>query len=400
MKVLYISYWGISDVLTKATVIPNLHLLRIYASRIYLATIERVEKQDVDLPPGVTHIWFRSFKWLPRYFEKAFDFLFFFCRLFWLVKARQIEIVVCRGSMAAAFGVFLYKTARIRFIVESFEPHSDYMVEANTWSDNGIEFRIQKWVEAQTILHAEHMAPVTHSYARMLGLKGVSPERVTVMPCCVEIEKFQFDEGQRQTIRRRIGIPDDFITGIYVGKFGDIYLKEEAFSVFKKAQEIFDQKFFLIILTPQPIVEIQMYLEAWGYDRRFAYVAFVDHLKVRDYLSASDFAFSLIRPSPSRRYCSPIKNGEYWANGLPVLSTSGIGDDEEIIERNDVGVIMGLSPDGVTGALLKMKTLLTKGRLGQVARIASIARNYRSFDIIRIGYEKIMKSEVTTRKKK
>lgn len=247
MKVLYISYWGINDVLTKATVIPNLHLLSAYATKIYLATIERAEKTNVDLPPGVTHIWFRSFCWLPRYFEKSFDFLFLYCKVLWLVKARQIDIVVCRGSMAAAFGVFLYKTTRTRFIVESFEPHADYMAEAKTWSDMGVEFKIQKWVESQTILHAEHLAPVTHSYARMLGLKGVAPGRITVMPCCVEIEKFQFDEGRRQTIRRELGIPHDVTAGIYVGKFGDIYLKEEAFYVFKKAQETFDYKFFLII---------------------------------------------------------------------------------------------------------------------------------------------------------
>jgi glycosyltransferase involved in cell wall biosynthesis len=42
---------------------------------------------------------------------------------------------------------------------------------------------------------------------------------------------------------------------------------------------------------------------------------------------------------------SPTKIGEYWACGLPVVTTPGVGDTDDLIERFRCGVIVAENTD-------------------------------------------------------
>jgi glycosyltransferase involved in cell wall biosynthesis len=55
-------------------------------------------------------------------------------------------------------------------------------------------------------------------------------------------------------------------------------------------------------------------------------------------LCAADAGISFIRTCYSKRSSSPTKVAEYLAAGLPVVSTRGIGDCDEILERPNLGV--------------------------------------------------------------
>jgi glycosyltransferase involved in cell wall biosynthesis len=47
-----------------------------------------------------------------------------------------------------------------------------------------------------------------------------------------------------------------------------------------------------------------------------------------------------LRPFPSKLACSPIKLGEYLACGLPVVSTSGCGDYDWLIQSEAIGAVV------------------------------------------------------------
>jgi glycosyltransferase involved in cell wall biosynthesis len=57
-------------------------------------------------------------------------------------------------------------------------------------------------------------------------------------------------------------------------------------------------------------------------------------------VAAADVGISFRKGELSKRAASPTKVGEYLAAGLPVVSSAGIGDCDELIERNRVGVIV------------------------------------------------------------
>ncbi len=48
---------------------------------------------------------------------------------------------------------------------------------------------------------------------------------------------------------------------------------------------------------------------------------------------AAQLGLSFVRPCPSKVSSSPTKIGEYLAAGLPVISTAGIGDVDELLDR-------------------------------------------------------------------
>jgi glycosyltransferase involved in cell wall biosynthesis len=389
-RLLYINYWGIDDALTISTVYPNLKIIRPYCSEIYLATVERNGKKRASVPDDIVHVPFYSATWLPRILEKVYDVTFFCFKLFFLVKKRKIDLVICRGSMAAIFGVFLNRTTGLSFMVESFEPHSDYMAEGDTWKKNGLEYRFQKWIEEQSSNRALYVMPVTHNYANFLTEKGVPSERILVMPCCVDIEKFSYNEIARMQIRKKLNIAGTAIVGVYVGKFGDIYLKKEAFTFFKQAYDFFGDSFFLIILSPQDIKEIEANLAVENFPKEKAFVSTVSHDSVPEFLSAADFSFSLVRTSPSRKYCSPVKNGEYWANGLPILLPKGVGDDEMIIRMAKAGgAIFDIDDGTIMPSLSVVKELISYGRLDLARKISPIALQHRNFEIIANGYKEV-----------
>lgn len=392
MRILYISYWGIDDVLTSATVIPNLALLRTYSDTIVLCTVERSPVTSTpQLPPGVIHLPVQNFLRLPRFLRKLTDYVRLYIVLLKIKRRYQITTVICRGAMAGSFGYLLYKRFGLPFYVESFEPHANYMVEGGTWRRNGIEHRIQSFFEKKQIQFATGLMPVTFNYQQELIMThSVSPERVKVMPCCVDTDKFRFSKAARVNVRKRLQISDGTITGIYVGKFGDIYYDNESFEIFKTSFEVFEGNFFLIILSPESREEILLKSEKYGIPASRVFVSKVSHADVPDFLSAADFAFSLIRSTPSRRFCSPIKNGEYWANGLLILLTEGVGDDEHILGINDAGAVINTSVDSVKLGLLHIKKQINeKTREELNKKISTLARQHRNFQIIAKAYRQL-----------
>lgn len=389
VRVLYISYWGAGDALTEATVLPNLAIIRPYTSELYLATIERKKGRMTTLPDWVVHVPFRTLSWLPRFLEKTLDIILFSSRLIALARRRDFDIVICRGSMAAIFAIVLHKVLRLPFLVESFEPHAEYMLEGETWTRQSVEYKFQKWIENRAIKSASFLMPVSYCYADHLVQQGTASERVIVMPCCVDINKFRFDSQARTDIRRQLDIPDETVVGIYVGKFGSLYLKEEAFALFKETNDYFKGSFFLIVLSPLDCREIERSLHLVGFPATRFYAAMVENSAVPSYLSAADFSFSLAKSMPSMRYLSPVKNGEYWANGLPILLSKSVGDDERIIRETKAGAVFDRSHESISSPLAIIQEIMAHGRVALAAKLSGLAVQYRGFGIIEERYKNI-----------
>lgn len=383
-------YWGVNDVLTRATVFPTLDILEEYFDLRVLATIERDSEIEFS-DSGIVHVHIKSLTYLPFFFRKISDYILFFWKLYWTCKNHRIDIVLCRGAMAGFFGFLLKKTLKIDFVTESFEPHAAYMVEGGTWKSMGREYRLQSYFEKKQLEHARFLITVSHLYKRKLEeIDQVPINRLFVIPCCVNEKQFSYSTESGQRIRRELNIDITATVGIYVGKFGDIYYDEESFEIFKHTFTILEDSFYLIILSTDPRDEIFRKLKRHKIPEDRTFVATVPHSAVPDYLSAADFAYSLIRTSPSRKFCSPIKNGEYWANGLPTFITLGIGDDEIIINKNHSGVVLDVAADDLPDQIRTgLDFINQKSREEWNLVIKELAIKYRSYDLAKIGYSKI-----------
>jgi len=276
-------------------------------------------------------------------------------------------------------------------VLDSYEQHAEPMVETGTWKKGGLAHRLLFRLEIKQSLHAKWRIGVVdkmRDYAR--DKYGVSRDNFLVKPACIDFQLFRFHDNAT-IIRTQLGIAADDVVCVCAGKFGGLYLEERAFQVFKDMTQAFNAKLRFILLTSTPRKNIEAYCASVHLDPALVHSLFVPHNKVPEYMNAADFAFSHFKSVESRRYCTPIKNGEYWAMGLPVVILKNISDDSDIITANNAGVVMqGIGKEDGTAAGHAIKRLLDgENREELKKRIRALAQKHRNFTIAEAVYRKI-----------
>lgn len=395
LRLLFLSYWAADDPLTTATVLPHLRLLqaREDVEHICVVTIERdgrpAADYKLDLPFESPKIVFRPLVSRPRGFvllTKTEDFTRFPAELATLAQMQGCNFLLARGAPAGSLAYLVWRRTGLPFSVESFEPHGQYMREAGVWSRFDPRYLLEQYWENKQKKHARFLLPVAENYRQQLISEGVPAERIITVPCSVDLSAFAFDNAQRQAVRQRLGWPEDALVGVYAGKFGGIYYDDDAFALFRQVADFFGPSFRLLLLTPLPAGAVRERLGAAGLLPAQSHVAKVPFAEVPHYLSAADFAFGLHRPTP---FVSPIKHGEYWANGLPILLPDGVGDDSAIMEAEGGGAVFDLSwPDSVAAALVRIAAVLA--RPDYRAAIRGLAVRHRGVDRARAAYAALL----------
>jgi glycosyltransferase involved in cell wall biosynthesis len=390
MNILFLSYWSAEDGLSHATVMPHLKILSNIprVKKVIYCSIERGGQRlnQVALGKKLIHAPLYSGK---TFLHKIKDFTILPKKLSGLAREHATDILICRGAPAGSLGYMVNKQLKIPYVVESFEPHALYMVESGVWYSQGLkQYFQQKWENAQ-LKSARYILTVSHHYTLYLAANGRS-DRILTVPCAVDSKQFAFNAWNRQAMRSELGFSDSSVVAIYVGKFGGLYYDVEAFKIFSKAFQSISN-FKLIILTPDDPEIVTDKLIRTGLSKSDYYVGHVSHEDVPKFLSAADFAFALYKPSPSKRFLSPVKVAEYWANGLPVFLTEGIGDDSNIIQSEGGGVTFRLEDISVMTALKEIeKLIITHDRQSLSGIISKLAVKHRSFNRVREVYEQIL----------
>lgn len=396
MNILYIGYWSVTEGLSEATIKPHLEILANMENinRIVYVSIER-SKEKVKCTwdiPKMEHIPFYSPP-KPFFLDKIYDFTVLPKQLILLCAAQKITKIICRTTLAGAIGYLIWGKTRIPYYVESFEPHADYMLKSEVWTKFDPRYWLQYYFEQKQKLTASGLFPVSENYRRKLNNQEKIRCPIEVIPCSVDINKFQFKKSHRIAIRKHYNLSESVIVGIYVGKFGDIYYDNEAFIFFKSCLNYFDD-FFLFVLTPQDQVLIENKFKQVEYPLEKCWLGKVDHNEVSHYLSASDVAFSLHKTSQCSMAFSPIKNGEYWANGLPILTSEGIGDDSDIIKKEGGGLVVDFEQIMSNEQFMKLFLLI---QVSNNNRNSNLSVNnglvFRGNNIVKLTYKKLINNE-------
>ena len=99
-----------------------------------------------------------------------------------------------------------------------------------------------------------------------------------------------------------------------------------------------------------------------------------------DYIASADVAIMFIMPVFSKIASCPTKFGEYLACGLPVVINSKIGDTQEIIQRNKIGVVINDFSIEEYGRTVKELLYLIEEDSGLRRRCRDVAKQYFSLN--------------------
>lgn len=386
MKVLYLSYWGVNDGLTASVIYPHLDILseNEKVESIYFLTLERGEDESlksIGFNSKVKHIPLRSRNFGMNVFNKINDFILFPREIRKILKKGKIDQAYTHGMVGGSLLHLTCPKLSIPYYVFS-EPHSLFMLESGVWSSKDPRYLFQKKWEDDQIKSAAGLWSVTQNYLDLLEDK-YKVKTARFAPNAVDFERFSFNSYDRDFIRKELGIEADQIVGIYVGKFGGIYLEERAFEIFRRIIDLIPS-FQLIILSPQDEESIKRLANSVGFDTNFI-IRKVTHDEVAKYLSAADFGISVQNPKPSNLFLCPLKNGEYWASGLPIFSIKDVGDDTVKIEADGgLGAVFELNDlNSIDSAVLHIQNVVSNNhdRLNNVA--VQAVQKYKDIQIVR-----------------
>jgi glycosyltransferase involved in cell wall biosynthesis len=266
----------------------------------------------------------------------VFDALAGALRAAWLVRRHGLDAVHARNHVPAATALIVRRLTGCRLIFDLRGLMAEEYVDAGRWKHGGAPYRITRRIQRAAIDHCAAMVMLTGRVRQHL-FGTAPPSWAHVIPCCADLELVAAQRGEREAARAELGVGDREVL-VYVGKFGGWYMEPEMARFFAVARRERPRLFFLIV-TQGERADVIAELERHGIPPSDYEVTRAEPAQLGRYLAAADYGISFIRPSFSKISSSPTKVGEYLAAGLPIVSTSGIGDVDALLGEYAVGVL-------------------------------------------------------------
>jgi glycosyltransferase involved in cell wall biosynthesis len=404
-NILVITYWSYKDALIQTYTAPYLKIIRKYlpaGSRIFLVTLEqsRLRMSAEEMRATNVELEKEGIRLVPftysRFGMKAMvKWLLFLWRLFRLCRRERITHIHGWCTPGGAVGYILSKLTRLPLVIDSYEPHAEAMVENGAWRAGGLAFKILFFFERLQSKHAAFIIATTagmKAYAR--EKYGASLRRFYVKPACVDLSLFSPAEKKDRALLEQYELAGKLVC-VYAGKIGGIYLEREIFDFFKAASLHWGDSFRALLLTDASVERVTELAQAAGLDPSIIKTKFVAHAEVPKHMGLGDFAVNPVKPVPTKRYCTSIKDGEYWAMGLPVVIPPRISDDSEIILERRVGsVITEFSAEAYLRSVREIDEMLKAYSADELCdKVRRVAVEYRNFSIADHIYRDIYESQ-------
>lgn len=412
-RALYLCYFGLREPLVQTQVLPYIREVSKGGVRASILTFETnpnetwtaeaIETEKQKLAAEGIDWHFLTYHKTPTVPATIFD-VFNGAYFAWKFHRREnLDIIHARVHVPAMMGALAKKFSRrkpkLLFDIRGFFPEE--YTDAGRWKKDGWLYRAVKKVERWLLKESDGFVILTERGREILfpgskesGFTGQN-KPVEVIPCCVDFSGFdKIPDSARDELRAKLNLEDRYVI-IYVGSFGGWYMTDQMLDFFAAARK-HNPRAFALILTQREREKIAELLKAKGFTEDDFLVASVAPGEIPAYLSASDVALSFIEACYSKQASSPTKIAEYLAGGLPVILNPGVGDLDELIETDKVGIVLkDFNEAGYLQALEQVDVLRREESLPERCRRSAKNR----FDLANVGgkryrilYEKLLKN--------
>lgn len=411
-KTLYLCYFGLREPLVQTQVLPYLREIKKDGVDVSILTFEpnpkqnwtpeqiKTEKQKLA-DEGIE--WnFLTYHKRPSAPATLYDVLCGAWFVWKKMRREQLDVIHARIHVPAMMFALAKKFAfgkkkpKMLFDIRGFFPEE--YTDAGVWKENGLLYRtvkvVEKWLFKESdgfVVLTEKAREVLFPESRESGFDKFG-RPIEVIPCCIDMSRFQAfsDEARRKEFRKELGFENRFVI-VHLGSLGGLYLTEQIADFYAAAKQIYPQTFALILTQSNSNLILPLLRER-GFTDDDIIIKKVSPKEVSKYLEASDLALSFVKASYSTLSRSPTKIPEYLICGLPIVSNRGVGDVDELIEGDNVGIIIdNFDDNSYVKSLRAVEALREKGDLIEKCRSSAKKR----FDISQVGgagYRKIYKN--------
>ena len=356
IKVLYISYDGMTDSLGQSQVLPYLKGLTKEGFQFHIISFEKEERfeahrlhiQSICDDFGI--VWHPlKYTKKPPLVSTIYDVVRMHRLAYKLHRSNNFSIIHCRSYLSAMVGMTMKRKFGTKFIFDMRGFWADERIEGGIWSLKNpilkVVYNYFKRKEIQYFQQADYIVSLTFNGKEEIlswdKLKS-SNLKIEVIPCCVDLELFDpknVDFEDLRSLRVKLGYCDiDFVLG-YVGSIGTWYMLSEMLDYFQVLLQQNSSAKMLFVSGENPETILTMARNKQIDTSKINVVSCL-HKDVPTYISLFSESIFFIRPTFSKKASSPTKQGEIMAMGIPLVCNAGVGDTDFIVHKYSSGSVI------------------------------------------------------------
>lgn len=348
---LYITFDGLSDPLGQSQILPYLRGIATNGFHITILSCEkneRLEKEEKhilelikDLPISWNYILYdEEGSFLSRflYIQKLSRLATGLC------KSSNITLVHCRSYLASLIGLTLKRKFGIPFIFDMRGFWADERLDGGIWTKtkplHAFFYAYFKRKEKKFLAEADAIVSLTRAGLNELSKQNGSlkvENKTTIIPCCTNTSLFNREHISSRPSIKGLSTNDHLL--IYTGSVGTWYYTREMIDcVLEWKKRIPNIKLLVLTKDQKSLATLLENYNAEQKDTVLTHSCSYD--EVASYLSVAKAAIFFIKPAYSKIASSPTKMAECWAMNLPIITNSGIGDNDLYFSTHKGGILI------------------------------------------------------------
>lgn len=258
-----------------------------------------------------------------------------------VIEAEKPDIIQAHSpSLNGLAAKWAAKKYKLPFVYEIRAFWEDAAVDHGTCKEGDLKYRMTRSSENSVIKYADAVTVICKGLKKDLVSRGVSAEKITLIPNAVAYEKFAgrvVDEQAKQALRAKLKIGDAYVLG-FIGSF----YAYEGLDLLLQAMPTLahsGKNFVLLLVGGGPENErLHAQCKSLGIEDSVIFTGRVPHEEVANYYDLIDL---LVFPRKSMRLTdlvTPLKPLEAMAQQKLVLA-SDVGGHHELIEDGKTGYL-------------------------------------------------------------
>ena len=224
--VLYISYNGLLEEIAPSQVVPYIRELARENFAFTLLTFEKKERLREAGAKGLAKIKNElnelgiEWRWC-RYHKRvslaatSFDVAVGALWTAYFLIFKHVRIVHARSIVPAAMGA-VSKLFNAGFIFDTRGLLAEEYVGGNQWKESSFKYRLVKFFEKACLKAADEIIVLSERHKEYLaGLSYLEDKlrkgAVSVIPCCVDLDRFRYGFTTNAPLRKKEGLENDFV---------------------------------------------------------------------------------------------------------------------------------------------------------------------------------------------
>ena len=299
-------------------------------------------------------------------------------RLEEVIRDTQPDLIHAHSPVLNALpSLWVGRRRRLPVVYEMRASWEDAAVDHGTTVEGSLRYRVSRALESVALRAADQVTTICDGLRADIAVRGVPPERITVIRNAVDVSLFKFGAETDADLRRSLGLEGATV----VGFAGSFYGYEGLDLLIEAARQMLPRhprlRLLLVGGGPQES-NLRAQAAAAGMQDRVIFTGRVPHADVQRYYELIDVLAYPRLPIRLTELVTPLKPLEAMAQGR-MLVASDVGGHRELIRHGETGFLFRAGDPAALAAaiedILVRRSLWPQVRM-QARRFVEVERTW------------------------